>query len=41
MLIALIVVLALGCLFCGVRFIKAMEADDQEKATVLKGLTTI
>lgn len=41
MLIALIVVLALSCLFCGVRFIKAMEADDQEKATVLKGLTTI
>ena len=41
MLIALIVVLALSCLFCGVRFIKAMEADYQEKATVLKGLTTI
>ena len=41
MLIALIVVLALSCLFFGVRFIKAMEADDQEKATVLKGLTTI
>lgn len=41
MLIALIVVLALSCLFCGVRFIKAMEADDQEKASVLKGITTI
>ena len=41
MLIALIVVLALSCLFCGVRFIKAMDADEQEKATVLKGLTTI
>lgn len=41
MLIALIVVLSLSCLFCGVRFIKAMEAGDQEKATILKGLTTI
>ncbi len=41
MLAALIVILALGCVFCGVCFIRAMEKDDQEKATILKGLTTV
>lgn len=39
--IVIIIILALACLLCGVRFIKAMEEDDQEKATILKGLTTV
>lgn len=39
--IVIIIILALACLLSGIRFIKAMEADDQEKATVFKGLTTV
>lgn len=41
MFIALIILLALACFFCGKKFIAAMEAGEDLKATILKGLTTV
>ena len=41
MYIALIVILALACLFFGVKYIKVTEENDNVKAVLFKGLTTV
>ena len=41
MYIALIVILALACLFFGVKFTRVTEENDNVKAVLFKGLTTV
>ena len=41
MYIALIVLFAAACVFCCVKFLSLYEADEQVKAVIVKGLTTI
>ena len=41
MYIALIVILALACLFFGIKFTQVTEGNDNVKAVLFKGLTTV
>lgn len=41
MYIAFIIILALGCAFCATQFLRLYEKDEQVKAVLVKGLTTI